>query len=148
MVVIDLPARGLAVSSPGGLLAQCLASHDVNVEIDELAMALPHVSDLLMRHTTDIYADMLVMGDYGQNRFLQAIFGGNTRNILEQAKLAESPVSGQHSPVVSDSLNINAAVLRFSWRNFGFSHRATGNLQSRLATSHSPKKPAVSALVT
>ena len=40
-----------------------------------------------MRHATDINADLIVMGAYGHSRFREAILGGATRYMLEQAKL-------------------------------------------------------------
>jgi nucleotide-binding universal stress UspA family protein len=50
-----------------------------------LARSLPRVSDVLARHVLDENADMLVMGAYGHSRFREAILGGATRNMLEQA---------------------------------------------------------------
>lgn len=87
VVVIDPPTHGPNRSDPGGMLSQYLARHDVKAEIDVLSKTLPRVSDVLMRHATDMDADMLVMGAYGHSRFREAIFGGATRNMLEQATL-------------------------------------------------------------
>jgi len=42
---------------------------------------------VLMRHAADMDADMMVMGAYGHSRFREAIFGGATRSILEDANL-------------------------------------------------------------
>ena len=36
---------------------------------------------------TDIDADLMVMGAYGHSRFREAIFGGATRSMLEDARL-------------------------------------------------------------
>lgn len=87
VVVIDPPTHGPSRSDPGGLLSQYLARHDVPVEIDVLSKTLPRVSDVLARHATDMNADMMVMGAYGHSRFREAIFGGATRNMLEQTTL-------------------------------------------------------------
>lgn len=87
VVVIDPPTHGPARSDPGGLLSQYLARHDVKVEIDVLSKTLPRVSDILIRHATDMDADMMVMGAYGHSRFREAIFGGATRSMLENATL-------------------------------------------------------------
>jgi nucleotide-binding universal stress UspA family protein len=46
---------------------------------------MPRVSDMIQRHVTDCDADLLVMGAYGHSRFREAILGGATRNLLEQA---------------------------------------------------------------
>ncbi|MGY3439252.1 MULTISPECIES: universal stress protein [unclassified Marinovum] len=87
VVVIDPPVHGPGRSDPGGLLSQYLARHGVKVEIDVLARSLPRVSDVLLRYATDSSADLLVMGAYGHSRFREAILGGATRDMLEQAHL-------------------------------------------------------------
>ncbi len=85
VAVIDPPTHGPTRSDPGGPLSQYLARHDVKVEIDVLSKTLPKVSDVLIRHATDLSADMMVMGAYGHSRFREAIFGGATRSMLEHA---------------------------------------------------------------
>jgi nucleotide-binding universal stress UspA family protein len=62
-----------------------LVRHGVHAEVTVLARSLPRVSDVLARHVLDEDADMLVMGAYGHSRFREAILGGATRNMLEQA---------------------------------------------------------------
>ncbi|WP_435141023.1 universal stress protein [Pseudopelagicola sp. nBUS_19] len=87
VVVIDPPTHGPQRSDPGGLLSQFLSRHGVRVEVDVLARTLPRISDILMRHARDKGADMVVMGAYGHSRFREAILGGATRNMLEQANI-------------------------------------------------------------
>ncbi|MFW8635407.1 universal stress protein [Cribrihabitans pelagius] len=87
IVVIDPPRHGPERSDPGGLLAQMLARHGVTCEIDVLSKTMPRVSDVLIRHATDTDADLMVMGAYGHSRFREAILGGATRNMLEQARI-------------------------------------------------------------
>ncbi|KPA21035.1 Universal stress protein family protein [Shimia sp. SK013] len=87
VVVIDPPVHGLNRSDPGGLLSQFLSRHGVNVEVDVLSKTQPRVSDVLLRHANDKSADMIVMGAYGHSRFREAILGGATRNMLEQATM-------------------------------------------------------------
>lgn len=85
VVVVDPPAHGPNRSDPGGMLSQFLSRHGVKVEIDVLSKTLPRVSDVIMRHASDSNCDMVVMGAYGHSRFREAILGGATRNMLEQA---------------------------------------------------------------
>jgi len=85
IVVIDPPQHGPDRSDPGGALSQMLVRHGVKAEITVLAKTMPRVSDVLLRHTRDINADMMVMGAYGHSRFREAILGGATRNMLENA---------------------------------------------------------------
>ncbi|MBV2360299.1 universal stress protein [Thalassococcus sp. CAU 1522] len=88
VVVIDPPKHGPNRSDPGGQLSQFLARHGVRPEIDVLSKTMPRVSDILMRHVMDVNADMIVMGAYGHSRFREAILGGATRNMLEQAEVS------------------------------------------------------------
>lgn len=87
LAIIDPPTHGPTRSDPGGMLSQYLSRHGVKVEIDVLSKTLPKVSDILLRHATDIDADLMVMGAYGHSRFREAIFGGATRSMLEEATL-------------------------------------------------------------
>jgi nucleotide-binding universal stress UspA family protein len=87
VVVIDPPQHGPERSDPGGMLSQMLARHGITCEIDVLSKTMTRVSDVLMRHATDTAADLMVMGAYGHSRFREAILGGATRNMLEQAKI-------------------------------------------------------------
>lgn len=87
IAVIDPPSHGQERSDPGGLLCQMLVRHGVKAEVSVLAKTLPRTSDVLARHVEDQAADLLVMGAYGHSRFREAILGGTTRNMLEQAKV-------------------------------------------------------------
>ncbi len=87
VVVVDPPKHGPERSDPGGAVAQYLSRHGVKSEIDVLSKTLPRVPDVLMRHAGDMDADLLVMGAYGHSRFREAIFGGATRTMLEEATL-------------------------------------------------------------
>ncbi|MCB1389414.1 MAG: universal stress protein [Rhodobacteraceae bacterium] len=88
VVVVDPPVHSPERSDPGGLLTQMLARHGVRAEVSVLAKTLPRVSDILLRHMEDIDASVLVMGAYGHSRLREAILGGATRNVLENAKHA------------------------------------------------------------
>lgn len=87
VVLVDPPKHGPTRSDPGGLLSQYLARHGVKVEIDVLAKTMSRVSDVLLRHVSDVDAEMIVMGAYGHSRFREAILGGATRNMLEHTKV-------------------------------------------------------------
>lgn len=87
IAVIDPPQHGPERSDPGGMLCQMLVRHGVRAEVSVLARTLPRISDILARHVRDQNADLLVMGAYGHSRFREAILGGATRNMLEQAEV-------------------------------------------------------------
>jgi len=87
IVVVDPPAHGPERSDPGGRLCQLLVRHGVKAEVSVLARTLPHVSDVLSRQVRDLDAELLVMGAYGHSRFREAILGGTTRDMLENAEV-------------------------------------------------------------
>lgn len=87
ITVVDPPISGDERSDPGGLLCQLLTRHGVTADVAVLARTQPRVSDVLLRHALDTNADMLVMGAYGHSRFREAILGGATRNMLENATI-------------------------------------------------------------
>ena len=87
ITVIDPPQHGPDRSDPGGLLSQMLGRHGVRAEIAVLAKTMPRISDVLNRHVQDIEADLVVMGAYGHSRFREAILGGATRSMLENAEV-------------------------------------------------------------
>lgn len=87
ITVVDPPSHGPERSDPGGMLCQMLVRHGIKAEVSVLAKTLPRVSDVLARHVRDRNADMMVMGAYGHSRFREAILGGATRNMMEQAEV-------------------------------------------------------------
>ncbi len=86
IAIVNPPPHSPERSDPGGLLTQMLARHGVRAEVSVLAKTLPRVSDVLMRHMSDIDAGLLVMGAYGHSRLREAILGGATRNVLENTE--------------------------------------------------------------
>ncbi len=93
IAVIDPPAHSPDRSDPGGPLSKMLARHGVTAEISVLSKSMPRVSDVLMRHMSDINAGLMVMGAYGHSRFREAILGGATRDMLQNI---EQPVLFAH----------------------------------------------------
>ena len=87
ILVIDPPVHGPERSDPGGLLCQMLVRHGVTAEVSVLARSLPRVSDVIARQVRDMDAELLVMGAYGHSRFREAILGGATRDMLENAEI-------------------------------------------------------------
>ena len=87
ITVVGPISAGEDRSDPGGLLCQMLVRHGVHAEVAVLARTADRVSEVLLRHATDIDADLLVMGAYGHSRFREAILGGATRNMLENATI-------------------------------------------------------------
>lgn len=87
IVVIDPPSYGAEKDDPGALLCRMLVRHGVEAQVSVLAKTMPKVSDIIARHVLETGADTLVMGAYGHSRFREAILGGATRAMLEQAQV-------------------------------------------------------------
>ncbi len=83
VILVDPPAGSTVTAD--GMLGQFLSRHGVKVEMQTLPKRGRRVSDILMGHARDVGAEMTVMGAYGHSRFREAILGGATRNMLEQA---------------------------------------------------------------
>ncbi|MGR3198989.1 MAG: universal stress protein, partial [Paracoccus sp. (in: a-proteobacteria)] len=84
---IDPGRTGPERSDPGGALTQMLTRHGVRAEVALLARPAATVSAEINRRAIEIGADLVVMGAYGHSRLRQAILGGATRNMLEQARV-------------------------------------------------------------
>ncbi len=88
LAVIDPGSHGAERSDPGGMLCQMLSRHGVHADVAVLAKTMPRVTDVLNRHIMDTGADLLVMGAYGHSRLREALFGGATRDMLEQCPVS------------------------------------------------------------
>jgi nucleotide-binding universal stress UspA family protein len=93
IAIVDPPRHAPDRSDPGGDLCRMLARHGARAEVSVLARTVPRVADVLERHLRDTGADLLVMGAYGHSRFREAVLGGATRHMLEQAA---APVLMKH----------------------------------------------------
>lgn len=66
----------------GADMAQHLARHGVNVELETLPAADIDAGNAILSHAADRSADMIVMGGYGHSRFREFVLGGTTREVL------------------------------------------------------------------
>ena len=83
--IIDPPKHAADRSDPGGAVAQYMMRHGIRSEVAVLAKTEPQVSDILLRRAREVGANLVVSGAYGHSRLREAVFGGATRNLLEQA---------------------------------------------------------------
>lgn len=83
--IIDPPRHAADRSDPGGAMAQYLMRHGTRPEVAVLARTEPHVANILLKRARDHNAELIVSGAYGHSRLRQAVFGGATRDLLEQA---------------------------------------------------------------
>ncbi|WP_160003219.1 universal stress protein [Rhizobium sp. 18055] len=72
---------------PGADIATYLARHGVKVQVDRLASGGSQADEVLRQHAVDVNADMIVMGAYNHPRWLQTLFGGVTRSMIESSRM-------------------------------------------------------------
>lgn len=87
IAVVEPSPNGPEGSEPGSMLAKWLNRHGITTEVAVLPKTLPRISEILNRRAIETGASMVVMGAYGHSRFREAILGGATRNMLEQAQV-------------------------------------------------------------
>jgi nucleotide-binding universal stress UspA family protein len=87
ITVVDPPNHGPDRSDPGGALAVMLSRYGVHADIQVMPKTGGRVGDTILRHVSELNADMIVMGGYGHSRFREAILGGATRHMLEYSKV-------------------------------------------------------------
>lgn len=68
---------------PGADIAQHLARHGRNVEVQRLIVADIDTTSAILSYVADAGADLIVMGGYGHSRLREFVLGGVTRGILE-----------------------------------------------------------------
>lgn len=68
-------------------LKQLLTAHNLNYEIQDVALQHETIGNAITRHAQDAHADMLVMGAYGHSRFREFVLGGATRGIINDPPL-------------------------------------------------------------
>ncbi|ART99961.1 universal stress protein [Yoonia vestfoldensis] len=83
--IIDPPMHAADRSDPGGAMAQYLMRHGTRSEVAVLAKTEPHVGEILLRRAREVGAQLIISGAYGHSRLREAVFGGATRSLLEQA---------------------------------------------------------------
>lgn len=66
-------------------LVSYLALHDISAQVERLTSTKKIGSELL-RASTDLGADMMIMGAYGDSHERETVFGGNTQTIVDYAK--------------------------------------------------------------
>ncbi len=87
LLIVDPAPHSADRADPGSELSKLLTRHGAKVTISVIPKTTHRISDIIERHAVEQNADLLVMGAYGHSRFREAILGGATRNLLEQASL-------------------------------------------------------------
>lgn len=72
---------------PGFDIGSFLIRHGIRAEIERLPSGGKDASEVLMRCANDHDAGLVVMGAYGHSRLREYVFGGTTREMLEQSRV-------------------------------------------------------------
>lgn len=80
VTIATAPAKSEEV--PGADIAQHLARHGRNVEVQRLVVADIDTTSAILSYVADAGADLIVMGGYGHSRLREFVLGGVTRGIL------------------------------------------------------------------
>jgi nucleotide-binding universal stress UspA family protein len=67
---------------PGADIAQHLARHNLNVEVEHIGSGDLDVANTILSYAADLPIDLIVMGAYGHSRLREFILGGATRGML------------------------------------------------------------------
>ena len=86
VAIID-PSEAVNGLEPGVDIAAYLARHDVNVTVKSIASGGKSSAEVLLQHSADLDAELLVMGGYGHSKLEQWFFGAATGDILKSAKI-------------------------------------------------------------
>jgi nucleotide-binding universal stress UspA family protein len=81
-ILVALGEPGRRDEIEGTDVAEHLARHGLNVEVERLAAIKGDVADTILSHAADVSADFIVMGGYGHSRLREFVLGGVTRGIL------------------------------------------------------------------
>lgn len=85
LLAVNPPENGdRAAVLAGSEIANTLARHGVKVETHHSAIDEITVGDEVLARISDFGVDLLVMGGYGHSRMREFVFGGVTRQVLQQ----------------------------------------------------------------
>ncbi len=76
--------RGAHGDRPGADIALHLARHGIKVQVEQSIAPDIGDADVLLNHTSEMGADLIVIGAYGHSRLREMVLGGVTRTLLRQ----------------------------------------------------------------
>lgn len=66
-------------------IATFLARNRINVDVNILPGSSAKISDIIRSHASELGANLIVMGGYGHSPMREFLFGGPTRNMLQDS---------------------------------------------------------------
>jgi nucleotide-binding universal stress UspA family protein len=86
-IIVVNTGGAMAERNPGDDMARHLARHDVTVDVKHVPRNGESIHTILLNEARYLGADLLVMGGYGHSRTGEWLFGGVTRDILNEAHI-------------------------------------------------------------
>ncbi|CAN7712307.1 universal stress protein [Rhizobium sp. LjRoot98] len=86
-LVDPFPTRSTEGEELGAKAVTFLSRHGIKADVNRLATRGRSVAEPLRQHTSDVSADMIVMGAYNHSRLRQRFFGGVTQSMLPKASV-------------------------------------------------------------
>ena len=74
-------------AEPGSDCAAWLSHHGVNVTVSQYPSGGQEISACIGARASEVGADLVVMGAYSHSRMRQAIFGGTTKEMVDQTEV-------------------------------------------------------------
>ncbi len=87
LTINSQPSERRSMFSPSAVLVNSLARHDVNVTLLQTHAGRADVSGEILYSIKDKAANLLVMGAYGTSRIRELLFGGVTKEVLDQVDI-------------------------------------------------------------
>ena len=72
--------------NPGSDVAKWLSHKGCTVSVEQIPSGGLEIGQCILDRAAEFGADLIVMGAYGHARMRQAVFGGTTRSLVEQAR--------------------------------------------------------------
>ncbi|MFX0541457.1 universal stress protein [Roseovarius sp. S4756] len=72
--------------NPGSDVARWLSHHGCHVTVQSYPSGGHEIGKCIHTRSTEIGADLVVMGAFGHSRLRQAVFGGTTRSVVDQTE--------------------------------------------------------------
>ncbi len=87
VVIVANSRRAELEAEASSNIAIFLARHRIKVEVNILPNTAAKVADIIRSHANDLGANLIVMGGYGRSPMREFLFGGPTRNMLQDCRV-------------------------------------------------------------
>jgi len=87
VVIVANSKRTAIQAEVSSEIATFLARHRIKVDVNILPNTAAKIADIIRSHASDLGANLIVMGGYGHSPMREFLFGGPTRNMLQDCRV-------------------------------------------------------------